>query len=232
MTTISEIARAADVSIESVLRVLNRDDVTSEIAARVISAMDAYGYGRIPRPDSPAGRSGTKPSPPTPEAGNAPAETPGPRVVAGEVVEQGRERNVEADDAIGRAREQLLDAVVEVVNELENPDSLDHRSAALGIRPLADRMAVMDALFERLAEDLEGMKQELGRARSERLEDLTLLVDLITTSWRAIDRRLGRIDRKLERMEGLPEPSRARGALSMGERRHGAGSPDFRHLSP
>jgi hypothetical protein len=219
MTTISEIARAADVSIESVLRVLNRDNVSSDIAARVVSAMDAYGYGRIPRPEGVA-ESGGEPTSPSQEAGKAGAEkTSGSRAVAGEVVEQSRERNVEADDAIGRAREQLLDAVAEVVSELENPGSLDHRSEVLSVRPLADRMTLMDALFERLAHDLEGMKSELGRARSERLEDLTLLVDLITTSWRAIDRRLGRIDRKLERMEGLPEPSSARGALSMGDRR-------------
>jgi len=221
MTTISEIARAADVSIESVLRVLNRDNVSSDIAARVISAMDAYGYGRIPRPEGAVAKSGGEPTSPSQEAGNSRAERrPSPRAVAGEVVES-RERNVEADDAIGRAREQLLDAVAEVVGELENPGSLDHRSGVLGIRPLADRMTVMDTLFERLTQELEGMKSELGRARSERLEDLTLLVDLITTSWRAIDRRLGRIDRKLERMEGLPEPHGARGALSMGERRRG-----------
>jgi hypothetical protein len=226
MTTISEIARAADVSIESVLRVLNRDNVSSDIAARVISAMDEYGYGRIPRPEGAVSKSEGEPTSPAQEAGNGGAEKrPSPRAVAGEVVEQNRLRNVEAGDAIGRAREQLLDAVAEVVGELENPSSLDHRSGVVGIRPLADRMTVMDALFERLTQDLEGMKIELGRARSERLEDLTLLVDLITTSWRAIDRRLGRIDRKLERMEGLPEPDGARGALSMGERHRGNPNP-------
>ncbi len=124
---------------------------------------------------------------------------------------------MEADDAIGRAREQLLQAVAEVVSELESPGSLN---PGLGLRPLADRMTVMDALFERLAQELEWMKRELGRARSERLEDLTLLVDLITTSWRAVDQRLGRIDRKLERMEGLPEPS----SSSISSRRAGAPS--------
>ncbi len=229
MTTISEIARAADVSVESVLRVINRDNVSSDIAARVVAAMDAYGYGRLPRPESGPGQSRPEPPSAQQEAGNASAVGPSPRVVSGEVVKQGGERHVEADDAIGRAREQLLQAVAEVVSELESPGSLN---PGLGLRPLADRMTVMDALFERLAQELEWMKRELGRARSERLEDLTLLVDLITTSWRAVDQRLGRIDRKLERMEGLPEPSGARGALSMGERRHGAGSPDFRHVSP
>jgi hypothetical protein len=232
MTTISDIARAADVSVESVLRVINRDNVSSDIAARVVAAMDAYGYGRLPRPESGPGQSTSEPPSARQEAGNAGAEGPSRRVVSGEVVKQGRERHVEPDDAIGRVREQLLQAVAEVVSELEGPDSLNQGSGALGLPPLANRMTVMDALFEQLAQDLESMKRELGRARSERLEDLTLLVDLITTSWRAVDQRLGRIDRKLERMEGLPEPSGGRGALSMGERRHGAGSPNFRHVSP
>jgi hypothetical protein len=79
-------------------------------------------------------------------------------------------------------------------------------------------MSVMDALFERLAQDLDAVKRELGRARSERLEDLTLLVDLITTSWRSVDRRLGRIERKLERIEGSPDMPPSRRALSMSER--------------
>jgi hypothetical protein len=216
MTTLSEIARAADVSVESVLRVLNRDDVSSDIAARVVTAMDAYGYGRLPRPDG-AGATGEQ-SATTRGSGNHSDETrPTTRVVVGEVVEERRDQ-AEADDAIGRAREQLLQAVVQVASELENPDSRG-RSEAVGIRPLADRMTVMDALLDRLSHDLAGIKRELGRARNERLEDLTLLVDLITTSWRAVDRRLGRIEQKLERMEGLPEPHGARGALSMSEQR-------------
>jgi hypothetical protein len=75
---------------------------------------------------------------------------------------------------------------------------------------------VMEARLDRLAREVEGMKRELGRGRNERLEDLTLLVDLITTSWRAVDRRLGRVDRKLERMEGLPEPPGRYAGRSLG----------------
>ena len=125
----------------------------------------------------------------------------------------------EDDDAITRAREQLLQAVVQVASELEDRGSIRQHSEALALRPLNDRMTVMDALFERLAQDLNGIKRELGRARSERLEDLTLLVDLITTSWRSVDQRLGRIERKLERIEGSPDMLPSRRALSMAEHR-------------
>jgi hypothetical protein len=194
MTTISDLARAADVSVESVLRVLNRDKVSSDIASRVIAAMDAYGYGRLPRPET-----AERPATSAPQHENA-EQTAGAsaRAVSGEIVEESRDGDFESNDAIRRAREQLLYAVGEVVDELENPESR-------GARPFADRLRSIEVSFDRLARDVEGMKRELGRARSERLEDLTLLVDLITTSWRAVDRRLGRIDRKLERMEGFPE---------------------------
>jgi hypothetical protein len=217
MTTISDIARAADVSVESVLRVINRDNVSSEVASRVVAAMEAYGYGRLPRRDGTA-----EPKPDNAEV-DPEQDQSRPRAVTGEVVDEDRAATADPTDAIGRAREQLLHAVDDVVSELENPGSVTPRSDASSMRPLADQMAIMDALLHRLAHDLEGMKQELGRARSERLEDLTLLVDLVTTSWRAVDRRLGRIDRKLERMEALPEP-RAR-ALE-----RSAGSPGPRHL--
>jgi hypothetical protein len=199
MTTLSEIARAADVSVESVLRVLNRDKVSGDIASRVMAAMDAYGYGRLPRPE----HTMRPDAAPEAEKRKAPAE-PGARAVSGEIVEQSRDRDVESSDAIRRAREQLLYAVGEVVEELENPRSRGDQSDAAGVRPLTDRLRLLEASFDRLARDLEGIKRELSRARDERLEDLTLLVDLVTTSWRAVDRRLGRIDRKLERMEGFP----------------------------
>jgi hypothetical protein len=104
--TLADIARAADVPVESVLRVLHHDEVSSDVAERVREAMAAYGDG-----------------------------------------------------------------------------------------------AGVEALLERLARDVDGLKLELRRAQSERLEDLTLLVDLLTTSWRGVDRRLEAMDRKLDRLE-------------------------------
>jgi Bacterial regulatory proteins, lacI family len=202
MTTISEIARAADVSVDSVLRVLNRDKVSSDIASRVLAVMDAYGYSRLLRPETD----------PQPDARLRNAENPetptgGARAVSGEIVEERRDQDADSSDAIRRAREQLLDAVGEVVDELENPASRARRSDNAGIQSLTERMMLMEVLFDRLTRDVKEMKRELGRARNERLEDLTLLVDLITTSWRGVDRRLARIDRKLERMEGRQELS-------------------------
>jgi hypothetical protein len=219
VATISEIAQAADVSVESVLRVLNRDDVSTDVAARVVSAMDAYGYDRLPRANA-APKPRTESNLSKEEVVLEPDEArPVSRPLVGEVVDRDAGLGFEDDDAITRAREQLLQAVVQVASELEDPGSIRQHSEALALRPLNARMTMMDALFERLAQDLNGIKRELGRARSERLEDLTLLVDLITTSWRSVDQRLGRIERKLERIEGSPDMLPSRRALSMAEHR-------------
>jgi AcrR family transcriptional regulator len=151
--TIADIARAADVPVESVLRVLNHDEVSSDVETRVREAMARYGYGRM-----------------------------------SELVSDGVEESPE--DALGRVRRQLRDAVDGVVTELDAAGSSG---------------ALPDPLLRRLAQDIDEIKLELRRARSERLEDLTLVVDLITTSWRAVDRRLGGIDRKLDRLENPTE---------------------------
>lgn len=114
--TIADIARAADVPVESVLRVLHHDDVSSDVAARVRDAIDRHRYGRS---------------------------------------------EWAPDDALGQVRERL----------------------------------------DRLAREIDEIKLELRRAQSERLEDLTVVVDLIATSWGAVDRRLAAIDTKLDRLD-------------------------------
>ena len=58
--------------------------------------------------------------------------------------------------------------------------------------------------LDRLARDIDEIKRELRRAQAERLEDLTLVVDLMATSWRAVDRRLSTIDAKLDCLHGVP----------------------------
>lgn len=158
--TIAEIARAADVPLESVLRVLAHEDVSADVAARVRDAVERHGYGRLPQATADA------------------------------------DKESERADALERVRRQLVLSVDGAESEPDDPASAGTPSESPG---------VMDALLHKLAQDVGELGRELGRARNERLEDLTLLVDLITTSWRAVDRRLERIDRKLERLEGVPE---------------------------
>lgn len=82
------------------------------------------------------------------------------------------------------------------------------RSADAPLRDAGDRLAAMEARLRQLAQDVDEIKRELRRAQNERLEDMTLVVDLLTTTWQAVDRRLSRIDRQLDRLEGSPGRSR------------------------
>jgi hypothetical protein len=167
VTTISEIARAADVSVESVLHVLNRDgSVSSEVVARVEAAMDAYGYRPQPADSEPVERR------PEPASSSEPSAQKGSALLS----------------------------TGNVARDVAEETRLQRQG-----RPLAERMTVIDGFFDRLAKDLDEIKNELGQARNERLEDLALLVDLLTTSWRAADHRLRAIERKLEQIEQTPE---------------------------
>jgi hypothetical protein len=165
--TIADIARAADVPVESVLRVISRDEVSSDVVARVREAMERYGYDRMPQ-------------------------------LFGE--------RTDTEVGLGRVRQQLKDAVDDAGSESKNAGTGGSQPDAVGA--VVDRMAVIDELLQRLAQDVDEIKLELRRARSERLEDMTLIVDLIMTSWRGVDRRLSRIDRALERFEAPRERGR------------------------
>jgi hypothetical protein len=56
-----------------------------------------------------------------------------------------------------------------------------------------------------LANELRDVFQDvlarLDRERSERIDDVALTTDLITEGWRTVDRRLGRLERMIERLE-------------------------------
>jgi hypothetical protein len=213
LPTISDIASAAGVSVDTVLRVLNRDDVSEDVSRRVTAVIEAHGFRGPQSPrsersdDQPAE---TAPQPPAVSGALA------PRAVTGEI---DRRPQPNEEGLVDGPREQLLRAVARLTAEAEAggspvPSSLRYESLEVG--PLAERMTVMDRLVERLLENLEGLNAELRRGRTERLEDLTLLVDLITTSSRTVDRRLNRIERKLN---GAPEQTGNDGVISIDERR-------------
>jgi hypothetical protein len=49
---------------------------------------------------------------------------------------------------------------------------------------------------------LERLETELTAERHSRVDDLGLLVDLITASWRSVDERLARLEERLEESKG------------------------------
>jgi hypothetical protein len=161
MRRIAEIARSADVSIETVLRVLHGDPVSEELTNRVTSAIEEL------------------------EPGNEIATRTG------------------VEEEIEGARSQLLETFAQAAAELEASlpqglSSVVYEALRLEVHPISERMLELGSLLE---QTMGSLKAELQAERAERLGDVEVLVDLMVTGWRSVDRRLGRIERALERLE-------------------------------
>lgn len=98
---------------------------------------------------------------------------------------------------------------------------IDERIAAAirsGVRseaaPVGRHLAEVRGLSVRAIRQLDRIEASLGSERSARVDDLAVLVDLISAGWRTVDERLARIEELLggdERVDllGLPETSMA-----------------------
>lgn len=74
------------------------------------------------------------------------------------------------------------------------------------VKPVARNLAEIRGLMNRLTRRLEQLEGDSAAERHARVDDLALLVDLITTGWQSADARLGRIEATLSRLEqGLEE---------------------------
>jgi hypothetical protein len=104
--------------------------------------------------------------------------------------------------ALERARLQV-EALAQTANELQIvlPDAV---GSALrdGLReeaaPISRRLAEVRGLSNQMVRRLERLETDLLAERHARIDDLALLVDLITGQWRALNERLDRIERALE----------------------------------
>lgn len=87
--------------------------------------------------------------------------------------------------------------------------------------PSAAVLVELKSVLGELAEAVRDLKDETGAERRERVDDLAVMIDLITTGWQRLDGRLGRLERQLGRLESGPaaalslsplRPEPARGA--------------------
>ena len=69
-------------------------------------------------------------------------------------------------------------------------------------RPSARHLAEVRGLMNQLIRRLERVEGDLLAERHARVDDLALLVDLIASGWRGVERRLERIEAGLERGDG------------------------------
>ena len=119
---------------------------------------------------------------------------------AQERVEQ-RADGAALDALLVRAREQV-EALAAATSTLEKslPDRVEEvvRGQAQPVgRNLAEIRGLMNQLLRRLS-TLEG---DLLTERNARVDDLALLVDLVSSGWKGVDSRLGRIEAVVNRLE-------------------------------
>ncbi len=69
------------------------------------------------------------------------------------------------------------------------------------VRPVAQHVAELGSLVERMLQRLEQVSGEMESERRERAEDVALLTELVTTGWRSVDRRLARLEQIVARIE-------------------------------
>jgi hypothetical protein len=68
--------------------------------------------------------------------------------------------------------------------------------------PISRRLAEVKGLSNAAARRLERIESTLDSERVARVDDLALLVDLLTEGWRSMNARLERIEAALQRADG------------------------------
>ena len=68
--------------------------------------------------------------------------------------------------------------------------------------PVGRQLAEVRGLAGQTIRRLERMEGDLLAERHARLDDLALLVDLITSGWKGVDERLARLEERLEDSNG------------------------------
>ena len=151
-----------------------------------------------------------------------------------EAVERARRRVAEAragtpDTAtLAAALEQARTALDELaVRAAELEASVPERLGVAienGIRtevtPVARNLAEVRGLSGQTIRRLERLQGDVTAERRARVEDLALLVELVSSGWRAVERRLDRLERSFDRLEQSVEDRRPVAEVYRLEDRH------------
>jgi hypothetical protein len=113
----------------------------------------------------------------------------------------------EVQATLDRTRQQLMETFAETAAELEarlpeGVGSVVYEALRVEVRPVTTQLVQMVKLVEALLEHVRQTEMEIQRERKERLDDVALMTELITTGWRTVDRRLGGVERMLEDLRG------------------------------
>jgi hypothetical protein len=87
--------------------------------------------------------------------------------------------------------------------------------------PVARNLAEVRGLSGQTIRRLERLQGDLDAERRARVEDLALLVELISSGWRAVERRLDRLERSFDRLERTLADSPAAQVYRLEDRQSG-----------
>jgi hypothetical protein len=118
---------------------------------------------------------------------------------------EGRPDAAAVDAVLQRARAQV-EELAQTAAELEAtiPAKIEHAvvdGLQEQVRPVGRNLAEIRGLTNQVIRRLERIEGDLLSERHARVDDLGLLVDLITSSWKSVERRMSTLERKLETSE-------------------------------
>jgi len=122
-----------------------------------------------------------------------------------EAAASGRVEPAQVDAAFERARDQV-EALAAAAAELESTlparvgDAVQDGLRAQ-VLPVARHLAEVRGLMNQLIRRLERIEGDLLAERHARVDDLALLVDLVSSGWRGVDQRLARIEASIAKQE-------------------------------
>ena len=114
---------------------------------------------------------------------------------------EGRPSAAEVDAALERARAQVEELTQSAAQlEATLPTKIDDAlqdGLREQVRPVGRNLAEIRGLTNQVIRRLERIEGDLLAERHARVDDLALLVDLISTGWKSVDERLGSLERRL-----------------------------------
>ena len=119
---------------------------------------------------------------------------------------EGRPDAAAVDAALERARAQV-EELAEAAAQLEAtlPAKIDgalQDGLREQVRPVGRNLAEIRGLTNQVIRRLERVEGDLLAERHARVDDLALLVDLISSGWKSVDERLGSLEKSLQAGEG------------------------------
>ena len=128
--------------------------------------------------------------------------------------------------ALERAREALASfagSVAELEATVpERVESALEEALRAEVLPVARHLAEVRGLSAQTIRRLERLETNVDADGKARVEDLALLVDLIASGWKGVDRRLDRVERAFDRLERMLDERPAAPLYRLEDRKTGA----------